>query len=113
MRYMRIMIVFLLAFSVGCGSMMVEGKKIDSAKLKQLTPGASSARKVEQLFGKPEKIENLPTGEQMYVYWYDMIKEPWYTSEAVDKQRLEVTVKDGIVQSYRLRTQGKETILKE
>jgi outer membrane protein assembly factor BamE (lipoprotein component of BamABCDE complex) len=107
------MIALLLALSIGCGSMVVEGRKIDSARLKQLEPGASQAQKVEELFGKPDKVENLPSGEQKYVYSYAMKSRPWFTSDQVDNQRLEVTVKDGIVQNYRLQTQGKETILKE
>lgn len=113
MRYLKVMLVFFLAFSFGCASTIIEGRKIDSAKLKQLAPGVSQAQKVEELFGKPDKVENLSTGEQMYVYGYDMKNRPWWTTEAVDKQKLEVIVKDGVVQNYRLRTEGKETILKE
>ena len=113
MRYMKVMLVFFLAFSFGCGSLVVEGRKIDSAKLKQLQPGASQAQKVEELFGKPDKVENLPTGGQLYVYGYSMKESRWFTSDSVDTQRLEVAVQDGVVQAYRVRTQGKETILKE
>jgi hypothetical protein len=113
MRYMRVMLVLFVAFSFGCASAAIEGRKIDSAKLKQLAPGVSQAQKVEELFGKPDKVENLSTGEQMYFYGYAMKSSPWWTTEAVDNQRLEVTVKDGVVQNYRLRTAGKETILKE
>jgi len=110
---MKVMLVLLLAFSFGCAATTLEGKKIDSAKLKQLVPGVSQVQKVEQLFGKPDKVENLPTGEQKYVYGFEMKNPHWWTTEEADKQRLEVTVKRGVVQNYRLRTEGKETILKE
>jgi outer membrane protein assembly factor BamE (lipoprotein component of BamABCDE complex) len=110
---MKVILVLLLAFSFGCGSLVVEGRKIDAAKLKQLQPGVTQVQKVEELFGKPDKVENLPRGGQSYVYNYVMKESPWFTSEAVDNQRLEVAVQDGVVQAYRLRTQGKETILKE
>ncbi len=113
MRYMKVMLVLFLAFSFGCGSLVVEGRKIDAAKLKQLQPGVSKVQKVEELFGKPDRIEKLPSGAQNYIYGYVMKESPWFTSESVDNQRLEVAVQDGVVQAYRLRTQGKETILKE
>jgi outer membrane protein assembly factor BamE (lipoprotein component of BamABCDE complex) len=93
--------------------MIIEGRKIDSAKLKQLMPGTSQTQKVEELFGKPDKVENLPAGEQMYVYGFELKNRHWWTTEEADKQKLEVTLKDGVVQTYKLRTEGKETILKQ
>ena len=113
MRYMRVMLVLLLAFSFGCAAATMEGRKIDTVKLKQLAPGVSPVQKVEQLFGKPAKVENLPGGEQKYVYGFEMKNRHWWTTEEADRQRLEVIVKGGVVQNYRLRTEGKETILKE
>ena len=113
MRYMKVMLVLFLGFSFGCAAMTIEGRQINSARLKQLTPGVSQAQKVEELFGKPDKVENLSTGEQLYIYGYAMKSSPWWATQAVDNQKLEVTLKDGVVQNYRLRTAGKETILKE
>jgi outer membrane protein assembly factor BamE (lipoprotein component of BamABCDE complex) len=106
-------LVLLLAFIFGCAPTIIEGRKIDSAKLKQLMPGTSQTQKVEELFGKPDKVENLPTGEQMYVYGFELKNRHWWTTEEADKQKLEVTLKDGVVQTYKLRTEGKETILKQ
>ncbi len=113
MQYAKVMLVLLLAFSFGCAATTMEGRKIDAAKLKQLTPGAAQVQKVEELFGKPDKIENLTTGEQRYVYGFQLKNRHWWTTEEADQQRLEVIVKSGVVQNYRLRTEGKETILKE
>lgn len=113
MRYISLSLVLLLAFIFGCAPMIIEGRKIDSAKLKQLMPGTSQTQKVEELFGKPDKVENLPTGEQMYVYGFELKNRHWWTTEEADKQKLEVTLKDGVVQTYKLRTEGKETILKQ
>jgi hypothetical protein len=112
MRYLKVILVLFLVFSFGCAATVL-GRKIDSARLKQLTPGVSQAQKVEELFGKPDKVENLPTGEQMYVYGYDLDTSHWWTIDATDKQKLEVTLRDGVVQNYRLRTEGKEAVLKE
>jgi len=113
MRYISVVLVLLLAFIFGCAPTIIEGRKIDSAKLKQLMPGVSNVQKVEALFGKPDKTENLPAGEQMYVYGFELKNRHWWTTEEADKQKLEVTLKDGVVQTYKLRTEGKETILKQ
>jgi outer membrane protein assembly factor BamE (lipoprotein component of BamABCDE complex) len=113
MRYISVTLVLLLAFIFGCAPTIIEGRKIDSAKLKQLMPGTSQTQKVEELFGKPDKVENLPAGEQMYVYGFELKNRHWWTTEEADKQKLEVTLKDGVVQTYKLRTEGKETILKQ
>jgi len=93
--------------------MIIEGRKIDSAKLKQLQIDVTKTNKVEELFGKPDKVERLPSGEEMYVYRYERKNPHWWTMDAVDKQKLEVVLKDGVVQTYKLRTEGKEAILKE
>jgi hypothetical protein len=106
-------LVLLLAFVFGCAPTLIEGRKIDSAKVKQLAPGVSNAQKVEEFFGKPDKIEKLPSGEEMYVYRYEIINPHWWTMDAVDKQKLEVVLQDGVVQTYKLRTQGKEAILQQ
>jgi hypothetical protein len=93
--------------------MIIEGRKIDSAKLKQLQIDVTKTNKVEELFGKPDKVERLPSGEEMYVYQYDRKNPHWWTMDAVDKQKLEVVLKDGVVQTYKLRTEGKEAILQQ
>jgi len=112
MRYISVILVLLLAFIFSCAPTMIEGRKIDSAKVKQLMPGVSNVQKVEALFGKPDKIDKLPTGEENYVYGYEVKNPHWWTMDAVNKQKLEVTLKDGVVQTYKLRTEGKEAILK-
>ena len=113
MRYISMILVLLLAFIFGCAPTLIEGRKIDSLKVKQLAPGVSNAQKVEESFGKPDKIEKLPSGEEMYVYGYEVKNPHWWTMDAVNKQRLEVVFKDGIVQTYKLRTEGKEAILQQ
>jgi outer membrane protein assembly factor BamE (lipoprotein component of BamABCDE complex) len=111
MRYISMVLVLLLAFVFGCAPTLIEGRKIDSAKVKQLAPGKSNVQNVEESFGKPDKIETLPSGEEMYVYQYKVNNPHWWTVDAVQQQRLEVVLKKGIVQTYKLRTEGKEAIL--
>ena len=113
MRYISMILVLLLAFVFGCAPTLIEGRKIDSLKVKQLAPGVSNAQQVEASFGKPDKIEKLPSGEEMYVYGYEVKNPHWWTMDAVNKQRLEVVLKNGIVQTYKLRTEGKEAILQQ
>jgi hypothetical protein len=113
MRYISMVLALLLAFVFGCAPTLIEGRKIDSAKVKQLAPGKSNVQTVEESFGKPEKIETLPSGEEMYIYRYEVKNPHWWTMDAVNKQRLEVVIKSGIVQTYKLRTEGKEAILQQ
>jgi len=113
MRYIGATLVVFLALIFGCAPTIIEGRKIDSAKVKQLMPGVSKTERVEEFFGKPDKIEKLSTGEENYIYRYEIKNPRWWTMNQVDKQLLEVTLKDGVVQTYKLRTEGKEAVLKE
>ncbi len=113
---MRVVIIFLaavLSLTLACAPTIIEGRKIDPAKVKQMQPGVTKVATVEELFGKPDKVENLPTGEQMYIYGYEVKNPLWWTIDEVEKQRLEVVLKNGIVQKYKLRTEGKEVVLKQ
>lgn len=111
---MRVFVIFLAAvfsFTLACAPTIIEGRKIDATKVKQMQPGVTKVAKVQELFGKPDKIEKLPTGEEMYVYGYEVRNPHWWTVDKVNKQRLEVVLKNGVVQKYKLRTEGKEAVL--
>lgn len=113
MRALIIALAAILSLTLACAPTIIEGRKIDPAKVKQMQIGVTKVTTVEELFGKPDKVEKLPTGKEMYVYSYERKNPHWWTMDAIDKQRLEIILKDGIVQSYKLRTEGKEVILKE
>jgi hypothetical protein len=100
MRYLSIALVLLLALAVGCAK-TIEGKKIDGAKTKELLAPGTDASKVVQMFGEPQQKETLPSGETKYIYYYREGSRMWWRSEPKDQQRLEVFVKDNVVQRYR------------
>jgi outer membrane protein assembly factor BamE (lipoprotein component of BamABCDE complex) len=113
MRYLTILLIFVVGFTFSCAPSVIEGRRIDAAKVRQMVTGETQAGKVEEMFGKPTKIEKLPTGEEDYVYIYKTGEPHWWTLDKTSGQQLNVVVKDGIVQTWKLRTEGKEVVLKE
>ena len=106
-------LVVLLVFMVGCAPTILEGRKIDEAKVKQIVPGKTDAPKVEEAFGKPDKIEKVSSGAENYIYQYRVADPHWWTIDQTGNQRLDVFIKNGKVQSYKFRQEGKEVFLKE
>ncbi len=106
-------LVVLLVFMVGCAPTVLEGRKIDGTKVKQIVPGTTDAAKVQEAFGKPDKIENVSPGTEDYVYQYRVDDPHWWTIDKTGNQRLDVFIKNGKVQSYKFREEGKEVFLKE
>jgi hypothetical protein len=104
MRYLSIALVLLLALAVGCAK-IIEGKKIDGAKTKDLLATGTNESKVVQMFGEPQQKERLSSGETKYIYYYREDKK--------DVQRLEVFLKNNQVERYRYRYMEDETIYKD
>ena len=104
MRYASIALILLLSLMVGCSSIM-EGKKIDSSKTKDLMAAGTSEADVVKMFGQPQQKENLAGGETKYVYYYRAQNRLlWFrTGQPQDQQRLEVIFKDNQVDRYRFR----------
>lgn len=114
MRFAGLVLMVLSVFTISsCAPMITEGRKIDSTKLKQLIVDQTKVAKVEEIFGKPDKVENLPSGEENYLYFYNRENPHWWTIDKIDKQKLEIVLKDGVVQTYKFREEGKEVVLKE
>jgi len=113
-RYACILFTLVVAsFTFGCAPMVIEGRKIDSMKVKQLVAGVTNLGKVQEFFGKPDQIDKLPTGEENYIYKYRRQNPHWWTLDKIDAQKLEVLIKDGIVQTYKFREEGKEVVLRD
>lgn len=100
MRYLSIGLVLILALAVGCAPTM-EGKKIDGAKTKDLLAPGTNESKVVEMFGQPQQKETLPSGETKYIYYYRSARKMFWHTDPKDQQRLEVFVKDNMVQRYR------------
>lgn len=89
MRYLSLVLVLLLVLAMGCGK-IIEGKKIDGAKTKDILAPGTDASKVVQMFGEPQQKEQLPSGETEYIYNYrERGRMMWHTDPKT-QQRLEV-----------------------
>ena len=113
MRYLTIPLIILMAFTFGCGKMIMEGRKIDEAKLNDIMTTNNTPAKVEQAFGKPDKVEKMASGEEQYSYRYYYNNRHWWTTDDVEEQNLKITLKDNEVQNYNYRKTSKEKIDKE
>jgi outer membrane protein assembly factor BamE (lipoprotein component of BamABCDE complex) len=108
-----LILAFFMVSTFGCVPMVVEGKKIDSAKLDRVNEGQTRLAEIEGLFGKPDKVEKLPSGEEKYYYFYKRENPHWWTVDRINKQKLEIVIKEGVVQTYKFREEGKGIVLKE
>ncbi len=59
----------------------------------------ASQTNAEKLFGKPDKIEKLVSGEENYFYGYCLRNPHWGTVSKLYAEELEIIVKDGVVQT--------------
>jgi outer membrane protein assembly factor BamE (lipoprotein component of BamABCDE complex) len=111
MKILNLMLAFLLVFAFSCATVQ-QGKMIDPAKVKQLEAGKTKTLQVEQLLGKPDKVEPAGPGAVKYTYDYCRTKPELFTINPEQAQRLEVWIKGGIVQTYKLTYEEKEAFLK-
>ena len=101
MRIASLVLILLLAFTVSCGPTITRGKYIDAERRSEIVNGQTTAERVVELFGQPEKIEKLPSGGEKYTYqYYHEEYNHWWTLPKYEKQDLEISIKDGMVQDY-------------
>jgi len=113
MRYTTILLILLMAFTFGCGKTIIEGRQIDEGQVKNLMVTSTTADKVTQVFGKPDKVEQMPSGAEQYSYRYYYMNPHWWTINDVEEQNLKVMVKDNEVQSYNYKKTSSEKLTKE
>ena len=113
MKFASVILTLVLVFMVGCATTQ-EGRRIDSAKVDQLAVGTIGVERVTDLFGKPDQVEKLPSGVEIYMYEYGYKQDisHWWTINSIEGQKLEIQLKDGVVQTYKFREDGKEAYLK-
>jgi outer membrane protein assembly factor BamE (lipoprotein component of BamABCDE complex) len=101
MRIASLGLILLLAFTVSCGPAITRGNYIDAERRNEIVNGQTNAERVVELFGQPNKIEKLPAGGEKYTYeYYHEEYEHWWTLPKYEKQNLEISFKDGMVQDY-------------
>ncbi len=113
MKYLTIFLVFAVGLTFSCASTTYEGRRIDRAKVEKLTAGETKVDQVEEMFGKPDRIEQLSSGESDYIYEYCRKNPEWYTIDDLDAQKLEVFVKEGVLQTYKFREERKGAVLEK
>jgi len=101
MRIASLVLILLLAFTVSCGPTITRGKYIDAERRNEIVNGTTTSDRVVELFGQPDKVEKLSSGGEKYTYeYYHEEYEHWYTLPKYEKQNLEISIKDGMVQDY-------------
>lgn len=106
MRYVAILLMLLLGLTFSCAQTITQGRPIDRAKMNQLVAGQTKVEKVVGVFGQPDKVERLATGEEKYIYrYYQEIPRVWTKNEIV-KEQLDIIIGDGLVKKYDLSAEG-------
>ena len=110
MRDVAVSLVVLMALAFGCSEMVVKGRAIDRAKMNQLVPGKTETQKVVEVFGNPDSVEKMASGEEKYVYrYYQEIPHIFKLTEIVN-ERLDIILQDNKVQRYDLSAGGVQDI---
>ncbi len=106
MKYWMLVLVPVIAFSIGCGKPIMMGTPIDKAKLEQIVPGTTSEAKVVELFGQPQKKEMMSGNINKLTYTYYEEQPRFWTKNVQIKHILDVYTQGGVVQKYEMRKEG-------
>jgi len=106
MKYWMLVLVPVIAFSIGCGKPITMGTPIDKAKLEQLVPGKTPEAKVTELFGQPFKKEIVSGDMAKYTYTYYEEHPRIFREDVWTKQILNVYTQGGLVLKYDLRKES-------
>jgi outer membrane protein assembly factor BamE (lipoprotein component of BamABCDE complex) len=106
-------VVLIIAFTFSCAPTVIEGRKIDAEKVRQLKAGETKAEQLIELLGMPTKAETLPNKDRLYTYTYQAKAPIWFATDTTAAQVLEITLRQGVVKDYRFRQEGKEAVLKQ
>ncbi len=106
MKFWMLLLIPVIAFSIGCGKPIMMGTPIDKAKLDQLVPGKTPEAKVTELFGQPFKKEMVSGDMTKYTYGYYEETPRIFRKNVQSKQILDVYTQGGTVLKYDLRKEG-------
>ena len=110
MKYWMLVLIPVMAFSIGCGKPTIMGTPIDRAKLEQIVPGTTTDAKVMEVFGQPFKKEMVAGDMTKYTYTYFENQPRFWSKNKVNKQTLDVYTKGGLVQKYDLKNEGIDNV---
>jgi outer membrane protein assembly factor BamE (lipoprotein component of BamABCDE complex) len=111
MKFWMLLLIPVIAFSIGCGKPYSVGTPIEKAQLDQIVPGTSEG-KVTEVFGQPLKKEKVSADTTKYTYSYFEEQPRVWTKNIVIKHTLEVYAKGGMVQKYDLKKEGVDSVSK-
>ena len=110
MKYWMLVLIPVLALSIGCMKPTISGTPIDKGKLEQIVPGTATEAKVTEVFGEPFKKEMVAGDMTKYTYTYFEEYFRFFRKNKVNKQTLEVYTKGGMVQNYDLKNEGVDNV---
>ena len=108
MKYWVLVLVAVMALSLGCGKPYMSGTPIDKAKLGQIVPGTTPEAKVTEIFGQPFKKEMVEGDMTKYTYTYFEDQPRFWMKNKRIKQTLDIYTRGGMVQKYDLKNEGVE-----
>jgi len=108
MRFWMLLLIPVIAFSIGCGKPIIQGTPIDKAKLEQIVPGTTSEAKVAEILGPPFKTEMVSGGVTKSTYSYYEEHPRIFRKNVQIKHVLDVYSQKGVVLKYDLRKEGVE-----
>jgi outer membrane protein assembly factor BamE (lipoprotein component of BamABCDE complex) len=112
MKFWMLLLIPVIAFSIGCGQPYIVGTPIEKAQLDQIVPGTTTEGKVVELFGQPLKKEKVSADTTKYVYSYYEEQPRVWTKNIRIKHTLDVYAKGGVVQKYDLKKEGVDSVSK-
>lgn len=113
MKALGVLIILSCLVIAGCGYTIMEGKKFDADKRTEIIKMKTTAPEVIQILGQPAKIEKLSADEEKYIYrYYKEEYTHWWTLPKIEHERLEVLLKNGVVQDYSYTEEERDKITK-
>lgn len=113
MKAIGLIVVLSLLVVAGCGYSIMEGKKFAADKRWEIIKGRTAAEQVVQILGQPTKIEKPSPDQEKYIYrYYREEYTHWWTLPKIEEERLEVLLKNGVVQDYSYIQEGRDKITK-
>ncbi|MGC8809195.1 MAG: hypothetical protein ACP5Q3_02960 [bacterium] len=113
MKALGVLIILSCLVIAGCGYTIMEGKKFDAEKRTEIIKMKTTAAEVVQLIGQPAKIEKPSPDQEKYIYrYYREEYTNWWTLPKIEHEKLEVLLKNGVVQDYSYSEEGRDKITK-
>jgi outer membrane protein assembly factor BamE (lipoprotein component of BamABCDE complex) len=109
MKFWMLLLIPVIAFSIGCGKPYYVGTPLEKDKLDQIVPGTAEGKVVE-VFGQPFKKEAVSGDTTKYIYTYYEEQPRFWTKYIQIKHTLDIYTKGGVVQKYDLKKERVDSV---